>query len=374
MTKHNLCKHPLYEVWHGMKNRCYLPSNTSYKWYGKRGIIINAVWKKSFKIFYNWAIKNGYEKGLTIDRIDTNGNYTPTNCRFVNRTIQQINKQSWHNSTSTYIGVHKARDKWRSRLRVNGRTVDLGDFETEKQAAIIRDKFILENNLEHRLNILLRLRSKDMAKGGGFENDMSKEFSLYLTHMKTEDGVRRTEGSGSKATSKSKAKQKNIRPDMFGDITYCIPECKYWFDVFSIECKTGYAKKTKSKKDKKRTTVTMWSLLDLIDSQQMMTMFHEFWNQCLNDAIESKREPMLIFRRNRRTPCLAMHNDIFAGFIARFGNFSFNYINVNGDFCYLPVTIVNLRHFFDWTQHINHSIVQNYIVRQLIRRKFNEAQ
>ena len=46
---------------------------------------------------------------------------------------------------------------------------------------------------------------------------------------------------------KQKAKQKLIRPDMFGDITYTMPETKYWFDIFSIECKTGYAKKTKSK-------------------------------------------------------------------------------------------------------------------------------
>ena len=207
-----------------------------------------------------------------------------------------------------------------------------------------------------------------MAKGGGFEGDMSKEFSLYLTHMRTEDGVWRTEGSGSRATSKSKAKQKMIRPDMFGDITYTIPECKYWFDIFSIECKTGYAKKTKSKK-KQSTTVTMWSLLDLIDSQQKMTMFHEFWNQCLNDAIESKREPMLVFRRNRRTPCIAMHNDIFAGFIRRFGFPTFNTLNVNGEFCYLPVTIMNLRQFFDWTENINESIVQTYIVRQLMKRR-----
>ena len=207
-----------------------------------------------------------------------------------------------------------------------------------------------------------------MAKGGGFEGEISKEFSLYLTHMKSEDGVWRTESSGARATQKQKAKQAFIRPDMFGDITYTMPETKYWFDIFSIECKTGYAKKTKSKK-KKSTTVTMWSLLDLVDSQQKMAMFHEFWNQCLNDAIESNREPMLIFRRNRRTPCITMHNDIFAGFMARFGNPGVNTINVNGDFCYLPVTIMNLRHFLNWTEAISPSIVQNFIVRQLMKRK-----
>jgi len=207
-----------------------------------------------------------------------------------------------------------------------------------------------------------------MAKGGGYEGEISKEFSLYLTHMKTEDGVWRTESSGARATQKQKAKQKLIRPDMFGDITYTIPETKYWFDIFSIECKTGYAKKNKSKK-KKSTTVTMWSIIDLIDSQQKMTVFHEFWNQCLNDAIESEREPILIFRRNRRSSCIAMHNDIFAGFIARFGYPTFNHITVNGEFCYLPVVIMNLRIFFDWTEQISQNVVQNYIVRQIMKRK-----
>jgi hypothetical protein len=205
-----------------------------------------------------------------------------------------------------------------------------------------------------------------LAKGGGYEGEISKEFSLYLTHMKTEDGVWRTESSGARATQKQKAKQKLIRPDMFGDITYTIPETKYWFDIFSIECKTGYAKKNKTKKS---TTVTMWSIIDLIDSQQKMTEFHKFWNQCLNDAIGSNREPLLIFRRNRRSSCIAMHNDIFAGFMSRFGNPGANIINVNGDFCYLPVTIMNLRIFFDWTEAISHSIVQNFIVRQLMKRK-----
>lgn len=210
-----------------------------------------------------------------------------------------------------------------------------------------------------------------MAKGGSFENEMSKEFSLYLTHMRTEDGVRRTEASGAKATSKSKAKQKMIRPDMFGDITYCIPETKYWFDVFSIECKTGYAKKTKSKK-KQNTTLTMWSIMDLIDSQQKMTMFHEFWNQCLTDAIESNREPLLIFRRNRRTPCIAMHEDIFDSFISKYDPPDFNYIIIDGEFCYLPVVVMNLRMFFNWTFTIGNHVIQNYIIRTLMKRKNEE--
>lgn len=57
-----------------------------------------------------------------------------------------------------------------------------------------------------------------MSKGGGFEGNISKEFSLYLTHMKTEDGIWRTEGSGARATNKAKANMK-VRQEQYGDIT-----------------------------------------------------------------------------------------------------------------------------------------------------------
>lgn len=159
--KHNLSFHPLYNIWHGMKNRCYLPSNSGYKNYGERGIIINSVWKKSFKTFYNWAIKNGYRKDLTIDRINNDGNYTPSNCRFVNRTMQQINKRSHKNSSSNYVGVNYSNDTrytkpWRTALKVNDKKIDLGRYKTEIKAALARDRYILENNLKHRLNILVR--------------------------------------------------------------------------------------------------------------------------------------------------------------------------------------------------------------------------
>ena len=212
-----------------------------------------------------------------------------------------------------------------------------------------------------------------MAKGGNFEGEVSKEFSLYLTHMKTDDGVWRTEGSGGRVTCKAKANMLT-RMDQWGDITYTIPETKFWFDVFSIECKTGYAKKTKDK-TKTKTTLTHWSLLDMIDSSQQLCQFHEFWEQCLNDAIESKREPMLVFRRNRRSKCIAMHNDIFSGFINGFGNPSVNYLTLNTMFDPIPITIMNLDHFFDWTEQINETIIRKYIIKKLlvrIRKEYNK--
>lgn len=206
-----------------------------------------------------------------------------------------------------------------------------------------------------------------MPKGGSFEGEIAKEFSLYLTQMRTEDGVWRTEQSGGRVTSRAKANMKT-RLDQYGDITYTIPECKYWFDVFSVECKTGYAKKTKSK-IKKQTTLTHWSLLDMIDSTQKLPQFHEFWEQCLNDAVESKREPILIFRRNRRASCIAMHQDIFNGFTYRFKEPDFNYLILETLFDPIAIVIMNMRIFFDWTQQINESIIKQTIIRQLMKRR-----
>ncbi len=80
-------------IYSGMICRCYNPNVTAYKNYGGRGIEICNEWREDFIIFHDWAIANGYEDHLSIDRIDVNGNYTAENCRWVNRKIQNRNKR-----------------------------------------------------------------------------------------------------------------------------------------------------------------------------------------------------------------------------------------------------------------------------------------
>lgn len=77
----------LFHVWNGMKQRCYNPNNRSYKTYGGRGIKVCDEWRDNFMAFHDWAIANGYEEGLTIDRIDNDGDYEPNNCRWI--TLQE---------------------------------------------------------------------------------------------------------------------------------------------------------------------------------------------------------------------------------------------------------------------------------------------
>lgn len=80
-------------VFYRMKERCYNKNCRDYKWYGNKGIKICDEWINDTNTFVNWALLNGYKKGLTIDRIDSNGNYEPTNCRFVDMETQNNNKE-----------------------------------------------------------------------------------------------------------------------------------------------------------------------------------------------------------------------------------------------------------------------------------------
>lgn len=76
----------LHNVWKCMKARCYYKNHTHYNSYGGRGISVCDEWINNFRAFYEWAMANGYREGLTIDRIDVNGNYEPSNCQWLTKS------------------------------------------------------------------------------------------------------------------------------------------------------------------------------------------------------------------------------------------------------------------------------------------------
>ena len=89
----------LYRIWLTMKSRCYLPSQVGYKYYGGQGVTVCDEWKNDFMSFHDWAMNNGYEETLTIDRIDPYGNYEPSNCRWSTVKEQCNNRSSNINIT-----------------------------------------------------------------------------------------------------------------------------------------------------------------------------------------------------------------------------------------------------------------------------------
>ena len=95
--KHGETKTVLYKKWDSMRQRCKNPNNPSYPHYGARGITVCKEWD-NFLSFKQWSISNGYQPNLSIDRIDVNGNYEPSNCRWADVITQANNK-----TTSRYI-------------------------------------------------------------------------------------------------------------------------------------------------------------------------------------------------------------------------------------------------------------------------------
>ena len=85
-TKHNLRHTRLYNIWTGMKSRCYNPNATKYGLYGARGIKVCDEWMNDFKAFYDWSMSHGYSDELTIDRIDSDKGYYPDNCQWLTRS------------------------------------------------------------------------------------------------------------------------------------------------------------------------------------------------------------------------------------------------------------------------------------------------
>lgn len=108
--KHNYSNTKLYRTYYRMKNRCYNNKFPHYENYGGRGIKVCDEWLKNFNNFKEWSLNNGYKEGLSIDRINPNGNYEPSNCRWITMLEQANNKRN--NLFFTINGITKTEAQW----------------------------------------------------------------------------------------------------------------------------------------------------------------------------------------------------------------------------------------------------------------------
>ena len=153
-STHKMTNHRLYSTWHKMMKRCYNKNNPSYIDYGDRGITVCERWH-DVKNFIEDMYPT-YKEGLTIDRKENDLGYSKDNCRWSNRTIQSRNKRIIQkNNTSGYKGVYKSsKNRYKASIGINNKRVNIGSYVTIIEAAKAYNNYIINNGLEHGLNII----------------------------------------------------------------------------------------------------------------------------------------------------------------------------------------------------------------------------
>lgn len=128
----------LHAIWCDMKTRCLCMASKAYPYYGGRGISIDPVWATDYLAFKQWALMNGYQDHLEIDRKDVNGNYEPSNCRWATRKQQMANtRKRTDGVTSRFKGVswNRLGNNWRAQIVRDGKNTHIGVFDSEVDAA-----------------------------------------------------------------------------------------------------------------------------------------------------------------------------------------------------------------------------------------------
>jgi hypothetical protein len=187
--------HPLYNVWRGIKRRCSLPSDSGYAKCGALGIRIDPEWEHNPKAFISWGIQAGWKPGTLIDRIDRSRNYTPENCRFVERKdkVFQI-KHKPEDGTGYWKGDNKEKRSTKAKEAAFKITPEV----RSKRTSIVWDRMSEDQR---------KLRSSKVAK--------SKASNQLQTNKKIAESVKKhwDEASYSYKSKRIKAALKNGRKE-----------------------------------------------------------------------------------------------------------------------------------------------------------------
>ena len=151
---HGLKSNRFYNTWKLMIQRCTNLKSKVYNYYGGRGITVCEEWL-DVATFVAWAeLTHPNSKGVSLDRIDNDGNYEPSNCRWVTKSEQVINQRMKITNTSGYKGViwNKKNSNWVAVIGIATKKVYIGSFKIKEEAVLARDNYIIENNLLHKLS------------------------------------------------------------------------------------------------------------------------------------------------------------------------------------------------------------------------------
>lgn len=142
-AKHGMYKSRINKEYRGLKQRCYNPNNPRYTYYGGRGIKMCDEWlgEDGFINFMAWSLGNGYSDDLTLDKIDNDKNYSPSNCRWTNKKVQARNRRISPRNKSGVSGVFFRTDGNKYRVNIldnEGKKVNLGQYGTLEEAKEVR--------------------------------------------------------------------------------------------------------------------------------------------------------------------------------------------------------------------------------------------
>ena len=181
-------------------------------------------------------------------------------------------------------------------------------------------------------------------KGASFEREVSTKLSLWWSNQTRSDIFYRTPGSGGRFTNRRKSGKDTA--NHAGDQLASDPSGQPLMDCWSVECKTGYGKKTDS-------GVNRWDILDFLDSRQKEPILQKMWAQCKRDAELSNKEPILIFRRNNRAPCIMFRTSYMLHLQDFYGDYLDFHLFVRTT---LNCVIIPLDSFFEWIPNIRASL------------------
>ncbi|WP_462409367.1 hypothetical protein [Neobacillus sp. Marseille-QA0830] len=143
-TLHGLSNTRIHSLWRKIKDRCNNPKASNYKNYGGRGIKMCEAWGNDFLSFYKWAIENGYEDHLSIERIDVNGNYEPLNCKWITMNEQCRNKRS--TKYAVINGEKKPLIEWAELYGISYKTITTRWYRGLRGCALIEPLRKVKNN------------------------------------------------------------------------------------------------------------------------------------------------------------------------------------------------------------------------------------
>lgn len=134
--------HPLYSRWEGMIQRTSNPNCPTFKYYGGRGISVCDEWR-AFVTFYEWSINNGFSTELELDRINSDGNYCPENCRWIDGKTNRQNVAKRKRNKSENWGITQLKKSFMVQVWCNGAIKRAKGLKSIEEARIIRDQLAL---------------------------------------------------------------------------------------------------------------------------------------------------------------------------------------------------------------------------------------